>query len=97
MLLTSPFPLSNKVPNEISVLQRVINNVPKYIVSVPKGMMCEHGFRWCYENLPAHTWVQYREYIDKIDVNGYRGISWERMNFEFEDSLIAVEFALRFS
>ena len=97
MLVTSPFPKSNKQPNEISVLLRVIDNKSKYIVSVPKGMMCEHGFRWCYENLPAHTWVQYREYIDKLDVNGYKGISWETMAFEFEDSKIAVEFALRFS
>jgi hypothetical protein len=97
MLLTSPFPLSNKTPNEILVTHSVINGIPKYIVTVPRGMSCEHGFRWCYENLPAHTWIQYREYIEKLDVNGYKGISWATMKFEFEDSKIAVEFALRFS
>ena len=97
MLYSMPFPKSNKQPNEITVLQRVVNNKPKYIVSVPNGMSCEGGFRWCYENLPAHTWVQYRNYIDKLDINGYVGISWDTMNFEFEDSKIAVEFALRFS
>lgn len=97
MLVTSPFPKSTKTPNEISVLLRVIDNTNKFIVSVPKGMMCEYGFRWCYENLPAHTWIQYREYIDTINVNGFKSISWETMNFEFEDSKIAVEFALRFS
>ena len=97
MLLTTPFPKSNKIPNEITVLQRVINNTPKYIVSVPKGMSCEGGFRWCYDNLPAHTWVQYREYIERLDVNGYKGITWATMSFEFDNSTTAVEFALRFS
>ena len=91
------FPLSTKIPNEISVTQREFNGVKKYTVSVPRGMKCEHGFRWCYEHLPAHTWVQYRNYIEQLDVNNYRGITWETMRFEFEDSHRAVEFALRFS
>jgi len=97
MLNTSQFPHSTKIPNEISVTQREFNGVKKYTVSVPKGMSCEYGFRWCFENLPANTWVQYRNYIDKLDVVGFKGISWETMTFEFEDSKIAVEFALRFS
>ena len=97
MLVTTPFPKSNKTPNEITVLHRVINNQPKYIVSVPKGMKCEGGFRWCYEHLPAHTWVHYRNYIESLDVNGYPGITWATMSFEFDDSRRAVEFALRFS
>ena len=90
-------PLSNKQPNEITVTQREFNGVKKYTVSVPKGMMCHNGYMWCYENLTAHTWVQYRNYIDTIDVTGYKGITWATMSFEFEDSVIAVEFALRFS
>ena len=97
MLPTSPFPLSNKQPNEITVLQREFNGVKKYIVCVPKGMMCHGAYMWCYENLTANTWIQYRNYIDTIDHNGYKGITWATMSFEFEDSVIAVEFALRFN
>jgi hypothetical protein len=91
------FPPSTRIPNEITVSHSVVNNQSKYTVSVPRGMKCESGFRWCYENLPAHTWVQYRNYIEQLDVNDYMGITWETMSFEFEDSKIAVEFALRFS
>jgi hypothetical protein len=97
MLPTSPFPLSNKVPNEITVLHSNFNGVKKYIVCVPKGMMCHESYMWCYEHLPANTWIQYREYIDKLDVNGYNSITWDQMTFEFEHSAIAVEFALRFN
>jgi len=93
----SQFPLSNKVPNEITVLHSNFNGIKKYIVCVPKGMMCHNGYMWCYTNLTAHTWVQYRNYIDKLDITGYKGITWATMSFEFEDSVIAVEFALRFS
>ena len=95
--LNSQFPLSNRQPNEITVTHSNFNGVKKSIVCVPRGLMCHGAYLWCYEHLPANTWIQYRNYIDKLDVNGYKGITWDHMSFEFEDSVVAVEFALRFS